>query len=467
MSRAERFAKVVPDPYILILAIIFMCTLATYVIPAGEYRRETVGGSETVVPGSYHQIEQQPVSAAEFLLSIQNGLIDSASIIFFILLVGGAFGIITATGAFDGMLANLVLRVRKTGNESLLLLIFPFMFGLLGGVVGMFEEFIPFVPLLVLLAITLGYDAVVGCSMVLIGAMSGFASGPLNPFTVGVAQGIAELPLFSAMWYRWIFWAISMLVGIGYIYYYASKVKKDPSRSLVSDIDYSNFQLEEDPSDIDLESAHYVVLAIVLAALITLIIGVLQYGWFINEIATLFLVTGFVAGVAYRMDPDDIIDNFIEGTKDVMYAALIVGFARGILVVLQEGAIFDTVVYALIQPLQQLPPIIAGALMVPVMAVVNFFIPSGSGQAAVVVPILAPIADVLNISRQSIILAFQYGDGFANLIVPTSGAMMAMISIAKIPYGRWAIYISKLVALQLLVGMVAVAIAIMINLGPT
>ena len=467
MSKAERFAKIVPDPYILITIIIALSTAATYIIPAGEYNRQTVEGTETVVPGSFHYIPQQPASIAEFFLSIQLGLIDAASIVFFIMLVGGALGILNYTGALEAGIAKISVRAQKSGNRNIPLIVIPLVVGFMGGVIGSFEELIPFIPLMVLLSRSLDYDAIVGCSLILLGSTAGFASAPLNPFTVGVAQGIADLPLFSGMWYRWIFWGVSMTVTIAYIYRYASKVRKDPSESYVSDIDYSEFSTDTEISDIEFEKDHYVILSIFSLAIVVLIIGVIQFGWFINEIGTLFLVTGVVSGIVYGLDGETIVEQFIEGVSTVTYAALIVGVARGIIVILESGSILDTIIFSLIQPLQQLPGPIAGALIVPVMTIINFFIPSGSGQAAVVIPILAPVADVINIPRQAIILAFQYGDGFSNMFIPTSGATMAMISLADIPYGRWIFYTAKLLALQLIIGMIAVIIAVMINLGPT
>lgn len=467
MAKAEKFAKMVPDPYILVMGMILLSAVATYLIPAGKYKRETSGGTETVVPGTYHHLPQQPVSWTEILLSIQHGLIDAASIIFFAFLVGGAIGIILATGTIHAFLTNLIVRVKDTDYENLLIIIFPLIFGTLGGVAGSFEGMIPFTPLMVFLALSLGYDAIVGCSLVLLGVTAGYTAAPLSPFTVGVAQSIAGLPLFSGMWYRWIFWAISVAVTIAYIYRYARKVKADSSQSLVSDIEYDKFRLQQDPSEVELEKSHYLVLAVFLTGIILLLIGVTKYDWYINEIATLFLMMGFASGLVYRMSPNDIIENFIDGAKDLTYAALIIGFARGILVVLQEGSILDTIVYTLIQPLQQLPDIISAMLIVPTMSILNFFIPSGSGQAAVVIPILAPMADVLGIPRQVMILAFQYGDGFSNMFLPTVGATMAMISMANIPYGRWLMYTAKLLAIQTLIGMIAVGIAVLINLGPT
>lgn len=467
-SLAERVARLIPDPYVLIMALIIVSGIATYVIPAGQYERQTTDGTKTVVPGSYHHIEQQPVSWVELLKSAQKGLIQSAPIIFFILIVGGTLGIINATGALDGLLGYIVQKARETENEYLVLVILPFIFSFLSGVIGFFEETIAFIPLLVVLARELDYDAIVGCSLGLLGVTAGFTAAPLNPFTVGIAQKIAGLPLYSGMWYRWVVWFFATSIAVAYIYYYASKIKSDPSQSLMSDLDSDRFDFGSISTEKELNQRQIAVLLIFFSAFVILIVGVIQFGWYINEIATLFLVIGLIAGIVYGMGGSTLIENFISGAEDLLYAALIVGFARAILVVLREGDIFDTIVHTIIQSLQHLPSVVSAVLMVPAMVVVDFFIPSGSGQAAVVIPILAPVADVLGISRQIVILAFQYGDGFANMFVPTSGATIAMISMAEIPYQRWLVYASKLLIIELLFGMFTIVVAVVINLpSPT
>ncbi|WP_266082089.1 YfcC family protein [Haladaptatus caseinilyticus] len=465
-ATAATIAEKIPDPYVLISIIIGIAAISTHLIPAGEYKRRMVGTREVIVPGSFHYIQEPPVSLVGALQSIQLGLIDAASIVFFVLIIGGAFGVITATGSITAALSEIVTRVETSDREYLVVVFVPLFFGLLGGVAGLYESTIPFVPLAILLALSLGYDAVVGCSMVLLGLAAGFAAAPLNPFTVGVAQGIAGLPLYSGLWYRSIFWVISMTVTILYIYRYASKVKVDPSKSYVSDIDYSSFELDSDPTEIAFERIQAVILGVFTFTILLLIVGVTQYGWYINEIATLFLVTGAVIGLLYGMNTDQIVSNFIGGAKDLLYAALIIGFARGIIVVLKDGAVLDTLIWTLVQPLKDMSPVVSAALMVPMMSIVNFFIPSGSGQAAVITPILAPIGEIVGIPVQVVVLAFQYGDGFSNMFIPTLGPTMAMITIADIPYGRWLRFTWKLLVLQTLIGMSAVAIGVAINLGP-
>lgn len=464
----EDVVKKIPHPYVLLVMIIAVAAIATYVVPAGEYDRveDPNTGRMVVQTGTFHEVEQHPVSIFGFLMSIQKGLISSAGIIFFIFLIGGAFGIITATGSIQALLAKIIVKFGGSRNEKLVLIAIPLFFGFMGATWGMYEETLVFMPFLVMLAISLGYDAVVGVSLGLLGVAAGFASAPLNPFTLGVAQGIAGLPLFSGMWFRWIFFAISMIVTIWYILRYASKVKKDPSKSYVKDVDYSDLKLKEDPRKMVMTSAHKRVIAVFFGAIVVLIFGVLTYGWYINELATLFLTMGIIAGLVYRMKINDIADNFVKGCQYLLYAAIIVGFARGIMVVLQEGMILDTIIYYLVQPLYHLPKFAAGGLMVPIQSVINFFVPSGSGQAMVTIPIVAPVSDLLEIPRQVAVLAYQYGDGFSNMFVPTLGATMAAIGIGKIPYGRWLAYTWKLLLLQVVIGMIACMIAVAIGLGP-
>jgi len=466
--KSINITKRMPHPYVLLIMIIMLATIATYIVPAGQFDRiEDVNTGRMVVQaGTFHKVEQHPVSIFAFLLSIQKGLVSSAGIVFFIFLIGGAFGIVTATGSIQALLAKTIVKFEGTGNEKLILIAIPLFFGFMGATWGMYEETLVFMPFLVMLAMSLGYDAVVGISLGLLGVAAGFASAPLNPFTIGVAQGIAGLPLFSGMWYRWIFFVISMIVTIWYILNYASKVKKDPSKSYVKDVDYSDFKLTENIKGKEMTSAHKRVIMVFFGAIIVLIIGVLKYGWYIDELATLFLTMGIIAGLVYRMKLNDIAVNFVKGCEFLAYAAIIVGFARGVMVVMEDGTILDTIIYYLVQPLYHLPKFFAAGLMVPIQTLINFFIPSGSGQAMVTIPIMAPVSDLLGIPRQVAVLAYQYGDGFSNMFVPTLGATMAAIGIGRIPYTKWIAYVWKLLLLQVIVGTISCMIAALIGLGP-
>ena len=459
----KNLAEKVPHTYVLLFIIIIVAALLTYVVPAGEYTRVERNGRQAVEPGTYKNIEQQPVGLFTVLQSFQLGMINAANIVFFVFIIGGAVQILRETKAIDAVLYK---TVKGTKKENLVIIITTVFFALLGGVMGLYEEALGFMPFAIMIALSLGYDAVVGISMGLLGLAAGFASAPINPFTVGIAQGIAELPLFSGMWYRWLFWFISVGVTIWYIIRYAKKIKKDPSKSYVQGIDYSDMELNSDSEEIKLTSARKRVLFVFVAALAILMFGVLQYGWYINELAGLFFGMGIAVGIVYGMSPNEMGEHFVAGAKYLLYGALLIGVARGIMVVLEQGAILDSIVYYLVQPLYHLPNILSAGLMVIVQTFINFFIPSGSGQAMVTMPIMAPIADLIGIKRQVAVLAFQYGDGFSNMFIPTLGATMACLGIAKIEYGKWISYVWKLLVIQLIIGLISVGGAVIIGLGP-
>ncbi|MFW5872981.1 MAG: YfcC family protein [bacterium] len=462
----KKLAEKVPHTYVLLFLIILFAGFLTYVIPAGEYNRVEINGRLAVEPGTFHRIEQQPVGIFKIFQSFQLGIISASNIVAFVFIIGGSVGILRATKAIDAVLIRVIQKFRGTGNEKLILIGTTIFFSLLGGIIGLYEEALGFMPFAVMIAISLGYDAVVGISIGLLGLAAGFAAAPLNPFTVGIAQGIAELPLFSGMWFRWVFFIISVGATIWYILRYGKKVKNDPTQSYVSDIDYSDMKMDEDPSEIKFTPARKRVIAVFIISLVVLIYGVLKFDWYINELSGLFFAMGIFSGIVYGMSPNEMGEQFVEGAKYLLYGALLIGVARGIMVMLEDGMILDTVIYYMVQPLYNLPAYIASSLMVIIQTFINFFVPSGSGQAMVTMPIMAPIADLIGINRQVAVLAFQYGDGFSNMFIPTLGATMACLGIARIDYGRWIAYVWKLLVIQLLIGISAVITATLIGLGP-
>lgn len=462
----KSIAEKVPHTYVLLFFIIVLAGLLTYVIPAGEFNRVEINGRMAVEPGTYHKIDQQPVSIFTILQSFQLGIINASNIVAFVFIIGGSVGILRATKAIDAVLIRVVDKFRGTGNEKIIIIGTTIFFALLGGIIGLYEEALGFMPFAVMIALSLGYDGIVGISMGLLGLAAGFAAAPLNPFTVGIAQGIAELPLFSGMWFRWIFFIISVGATIWYILRYAKKIKADPSLSYVKDVDYSDMRLEENPEELEFTAARKRVIAVFVISLLILMYGVLKYGWYINELSGLFFALGIFSGIVYGMNPNEMGEHFVDGAKYLLYGALLIGVARGIMVVLEQGMILDTIIYYLVQPLYSVPKFIAASLMLIIQTFINFFVPSGSGQAMVTIPIMAPISDLIGLNRQIAVLAFQYGDGFSNMFIPTLGATMASLGIAKVDYGKWIAYVWKLLVIQILIGLSAVILATIINLGP-
>ncbi len=465
--KPARVKMKVPHTYVILFAVILIMALLTYIIPAGEFARvEDPGTGRMVVdPASFQAVEQNPIGFFDLFQSIPKGMTAAASIIFFIFVVGGSFQIITGTGAIEAGISRIAVKLE--GKDKLMIPIFLVIFSLFGATIGMAEEAIVFVPIGIALARALGYDAIVGTAMISLGAACGFTSGFMNPFTVGVAQGIAELPLFSGLAFRLVILVVMLIITTIYLLRYGSKVKADPSYSIVYEL-----EVEEKHKIIDLsnlpafEKQHALVLLTMLVGFGFIIYGVFEKGWYITEIASAFLAMGIIGGLLGKMGPSAISREFVEGAKGIVFGALVVGIARGILVVMQDGAIIDSIINGLALGIQSLPKAVAVLGMYVVQVIINFFIPSGSGQAAATMPIMVPLSDVLSINRQVAVMAYQFGDGFTNSIIPTSAALMGVLSVAKISYEKWFKFLWPLMLIWLATGVVFLLIANMINYGP-
>ncbi|HCX03761.1 MAG TPA: putative basic amino acid antiporter YfcC [Clostridiales bacterium] len=462
----KKFFKV-PHTYVILFIVILIMAVLTYIIPAGEFVRvEDPNTGRTVVdPASFHNVDQNPTSFFDLWKSVPNGMKDAAGIIFFIFIVGGSFQIITSTGAIEAIISRIALKLE--GKDKLMIPIFLILFSIFGGTIGMAEEAIVFVPIGIALSRALGYDAIVGTAMVTLGAACGFTSGFMNPFTVGVAQGIAELPLFSGIWYRFIILGVMLVITTAYLLRYGAKVKANPEKSIVWELEKEEAHKVIDLSELpEFKSSHYAVLAVLAGGFGIIIYGVFTYGWYITEIASAFLAMGVIGGFAGRMGPSAISKNFVDGAKGIVFGALVVGIARGILIVMQDGFIMDSIIYGLAQAIQNLPKAISVLGMYVTQVVINFFIPSGSGQAAATMPIMTPLADVIEVNRQVAVTAYQFGDGFTNSIIPTSAALMGVLSVAKIDYEKWVKFLWPLMLIWLATGAVFLVVANMINYGP-
>lgn len=411
------------------------------------------------------QVWKQARQCLDILKAFPKGLAAAQSIVFFIFIVGGSFNIVNQTGAIEAGISKVALSLK--GKEKLMIPIIVFVFSLGGSTIGMAEEAIVFVPIGVALARALGYDAVTGMAMVSLGAAAGFTSGFMNPFTVGVAQGIAELPLFSGIGLRIIIWICTLILVIGYIYRYANKVKADVKNSYVYELEMQEKDMAIDLSNVrKMTKRDTAVLLIFVVGMAILIFGVFKYGWYITEIAAIFLAIGIFSGIAAAMPIDDIAKHFILGAKDMTMGALVVGLARGILVVMEGSLIIDTIIYGLASAISALPKAISAIGMLLVQTFLNLIIPSGSGLAATTMPIMAPLSDVIGVTRQTAVLGYQFGDGITNSIVPTSGVLLANLSIAKIKYEEWVKFVAPLMILWTVMGCIFMIIAVVINYGP-
>lgn len=446
LKKKQKFKLSNLHPYALIFLLIIISTILTYIIPAGVYERiEDESGRMIVQPDNFSFVKQTPVSPFRMVQAIPEGMLEVGWIIFLIFIIGGSFGIINKTGAIE---AGLNASIKKAqGKGKFLIIILMVVFSLGGATFGLAESTLIFIPICIMLAQALGYDSIVGMAIVNIGAVCGFAAGWMNIFTVGVAQGIAELPLFSGLWYRLITHAVVLVIAIAYTTKYAKKVQQNPSLSFVyeSDKQVINNDITSIAPDAELTPRKKGVLVVIAVGFIALIFGI-THGWSTGtHISSLFLVMGIVCGYVAGLTTSEIADAFIDGAKSIVFGALLVGLCRAMVVILEEGQTIDTILYFLAGLLRHIPKVLAAGLMVVVQTFVNFLVNSGSGQAATTMPIMAPLADILGISRQTAVLAFQYGDGLSNSLWPTSGILMAGLSIAKIPYDRWIKFAGKLI----------------------
>lgn len=445
-----------PNTYFILLSILVLVAALTWVIPGAEYGMTEVGGREVVDPDTFRYIDSRPQGLAAVFMAPIRGFVDAALIVGFVLIVGGAFGVFQRTKALDSGVIALAKAHKVSRLVRLLTIpIFMLLFSLGGAVFGMSEEVIPFILIFVPLALTLGYDSITGVAIPFVGAGAGFAGAFLNPFTIGVAQGIADLPLFSGLSYRFLCWLVVTAVAIAYVMVYAARVKTTPEKSRTSEEDTEkrrNLDTDQLENFSGMTKRDKLVLLTFAAGMAVLIFGVLRYKWYIEEIAAVFLVTGIVVGIVGRMRVADISDAFIKGAGTLVGTALIIALARGILVIARDGQIIATILHSLAAAVESFHPIVSSQMMFMVQTALNFFVPSGSGQAALTMPIMAPLADLVGVTRQTAVLAFQFGDGFSNLIIPTSGVLMGVLSLGGVPWEKWARWILALEGIYLVVG---------------
>jgi len=514
--------KKIPHTYVIIFYIIVIAAVLTWIIPGGEYERTTIvtdGVERTVIDKDSFQFVERNVQSWHIFSALFSGFEKQSGIIVFILLIGGAFWIMNASKAIDvGIMAFLKFTkklehlrlIRFLGVNNIIIVLVMVLFSIFGAVFGMSEETIAFIIIIVPLAISMGYDSIVGVCMVYVAAHLGFAAAVLNPFTIGIAQGIANLPLFSGIEYRIFCWFVINTIGISWVLWYARRVKARPERSPMFRLDEywrkrgntGNEQVVYQTSKMAWvtyffilagliafsigfpqtemkvghssavfpavpiatfifalsgilslrKSYHFFILNLLAFTIVFLIIGVMGYGWYIMEIATLFFAMGIFSGMAMNSRANEITHLFLDGVKDILSAAMVVGLAGGILVILEDGKIIDTILYSVSGSMAGLGKTGTVSVMYVIQTFINVIIPSGSAKAALTMPVMAPFSDLVNLSRQATVMAFQFGDGFTNMITPTSGVLIGALGIAKIPYEKWVKWIIPFMAILIIVG---------------
>jgi uncharacterized ion transporter superfamily protein YfcC len=456
-SGNKKFKLKVPNTYLLLFSILIFIAVLTWIIPGGEYQRTDINGREVVVQNSFRYIESDPQGFIALFTAPIKGFVEAAMIIGFILLVGGAFNVLAKTDAINSLINKLARAHKKSSTlRKMFVPVLLLMFSIGGATFGMNEEIIPFVLIIVPICLALGYDSIVGVAIPLVGAHVGFASAYLNPFNVGIAQGIADVPIFSGIGYRIICWIISTTLAILFVLYYIKKLRKKPeiSPTFVADTERRNTENFENVynNSSHFSTRHKIVLTSFALSLIMLVVGVIKYHWFIEEISAMFFIMGITVGIIGGLKSDEIIKGFLDGAKDLVGTAIIVALARATLVISRDGHIIDTVLYGLSPYIQSSSPIFASQKMFVVQSVINFFVHSGSGQAALTMPIMAPLADLAGVTRQTAILAFQFGE-YTNIIIPTSAVTMGALSMAKVPWEKWAYWVLPLQIILMLLGL--------------
>lgn len=425
-----------PHTFVILVAIIIIAAIATYLIPAGEFTRfkDAATGKTLVEAGSYHRIASNPLNPLLIPSAIYTGIVKSASTITFMLIIGGAFEVITSTGALTALCKKLSKTFSK--HKYAVIPVFLTLFSIFGFTMGMSSEVMIFVPIGITLALFLGLDKVTGTAMIALGAGVGFTAGILNPFNVGVAQDIAELPLFSGMAYRIVILVILLAATSAYIIIYAKKVAANPEKSVIYGIQEDTEYTFEDVSD-SISKSQIAVLVIMAAGFGILIYGLSKKGWYFEEMSGLFIFMGIACGLVSGYGPSRIAKEFGNGAKGIVVGCLIIGIARTVEVILSDAKILDTIVYGIVNIVNVMPGSIKAVGMFICQSLINCVIVSGTGQAAVTMPLMVPVSDLVGISRQTAVLAFQLGDGFSNSVLPMSSSLMGYLAVSKIPYSKW------------------------------
>lgn len=514
--------KKIPHTYVIVFVLIVFCAILTWVIPGGEFAREKVlvnGIEREVVKSDSFRFVESNRQTWQVFTAFFDGFLRTSNIIAFILMIGGAFWIMNESKAIDIGIYRFLESAKKwekskflkrIGVNNIILISIMFLFSLFGAVFGMSEETIAFTIIFVPLSVSMGYDSIVGVSLCFVAAALGFAGAFLNPFTVGIAQGLSHLPLFSGIEYRIFMWIVISVVGFIFVLRYASGIRRNPEKSLVYEEDRywreknSNNQVETDYSipksawysfvflvislilfslkypltSVTLGNSEmvlplvpvstflfllsgiislrkkiqYYILVLLTFTVVFLVIGVMGFDWYIMEIASLFLVLGIFSGIAMGKSPNEITKLFLEGAKDIMSAALIVGLAGGIIIILENGKIIDTILYYASQSIKDMGKAGSISVMYIIQTGLNIFIPSGSSKAALTIPMMSQFSDLIGISRQSTVVAFQLGDGFTNMITPVSGVLIGVLGVARIPYEKWFRWVLPLILILFFVG---------------
>lgn len=451
-----------PHTYV-ILTIIYMAVIAlTYLIPGGEYTRvfDSVSGRMVVLADSFHFVDGIRPGFFDIFLNLQKGYVSAADILFLIIFAYGYVYMLIDNGTLSSLIHCLVKTMGK--RTCLIIPICMTLFGLLGSTMGIYEEVYGMVPVFVGIAVALGYDAAVGGAIVFVGVATGFAAATTNPFSIGIAQSIAGVPMFSGLAFRILIFMVFQAAAILYVMWYAKRIKLHPERSVLFGESQAEGIQEPDgrAKDGRMTGRHKLCLFLFAATIGILLYGTLRLGWYINEIAAMFLMMMILTGLLGGYGATRICRTFIESTKSMTASMLVVGFTRGILITMQEAMISDTVVYYLAALLEGHSRYFSSVGMLGIQNLINFFITGSSSQAAITMPIMAPVADIVGVSRQTAVLAYHFGDGFSNMFWPTACALEC--GLMGVPINKWYRFITPLFCIMAVLQVFFIVLSVLV-----
>ncbi|MDE2678809.1 MAG: YfcC family protein [Gemmatimonadota bacterium] len=443
----------VPHPLVLLSACVVLAAGASYLLPAGAYERVTDEevGRTVVVAGTYQEVEPSPVGPFQAIVALPRGMVDAAEVIFLVFLIGGAFTVVDETGALRRGITSLVRALR--GRDLLVIPVVSLCFATGGVLENMQEEIIPLIPVLMILARRMGFTPITAVAMSAGPAFVGSAFSPINPFRVQIAQRLAELPLLSGALFRIVFLLLALALWIGMTMRYAARTRGEPEAGG-----------DDQSTDEGVRRSDLLILALVAATFALIVPGLALWHWGFNELSAAFFIMGVIVGLLAGMRLSGTARAYVRGFRGMAYAGLLIGFARAIYVVLQDGQIIDTIVHAMFTPLEGLPVLASAFGMVAAHTAIHVPVPSVSGQAVLTMPLLVPLSDLLGMSRQVTVLAYQYGAGLCELITPTNGALMAILASAGVRYEAWLRHVLPLYLGLVALGLVAIAVAVAVGL---
>ncbi|MDU4891347.1 MAG: Na+/H+ antiporter NhaC family protein [Clostridium sp.] len=467
MVKKEKKTKFkMPHSLVIIGLIVLVATILTWIVPSGQFARVVnSAGKEVIDAESFKLIANTPVSIFKIGGYVVNGYIETASLIFVILFSGAAFNVIVSSGALQSLIS--MVSKKFSSKETIFIPIVTLIFALICTTQGV-NTFIGFAPVMVMFARVLGFDSIVGAGIILLGGAVGFSTGTLNVNTTIVAQNIAGLPPYSGIGFRAFCFVVFYIVTNIYLIRYAKKVRLNPELSHMYDLDLVNESSKSEAEEFNkpMDIRKCLVILTLFAFLGLIVYGGVKLDWDLEETAAVFIWMGIVSGVFAGFGPSKIAKHMVDGAKKMVGAALIIGLARSVSGILTAGNIMDTCIYGMAKVLGFLPAYVQGVAMYISNLILNLFITSGSGLANTVMPLFVPIADLVGLTRQSAVLAFNFGDGFGNYVLPTSSALMGILGAANIPYDRWMKFMWKLFLIWVVVGSILMVIAQIINYGP-